>query len=114
MEAQRLAYCGLDCHQCPTYLATQAEDDEMRVKTATFLNKTYGLQVRAKDINCDGCRSESGRLLDYCRACKMKSCAEEKQIKGCFECVDAPCEVLILSNVHAFSEEARVAFMALR
>ena len=25
-----IAYCGLDCSQCPTYLATQADDDQQR------------------------------------------------------------------------------------
>lgn len=40
-----IAYCGLVCSDCPTYLATQNDDDIAREKTAKYYSDKYGLSL---------------------------------------------------------------------
>ena len=112
MKNSDLAFCGLDCHQCPTYLATQADDDEARKKTAAFYNKAFGFDVSHQDINCDGCKASGGRLFEYCSKCSIKKCAQARSFSNCSECDEAPCADL--SKFHEFSPVAKSAFEALR
>jgi hypothetical protein len=49
------AYCGLTCSNCPTFIATQNDDDDAREKTVTLYAQKFGLVLRKEDINCDGC-----------------------------------------------------------
>ena len=92
-----IAYCGLSCSACPTYLATQADDDSMREQVAAQWSKQFGMKLSAADINCDGCKSESGRLIGHCQTCKIRSCAGKKEMETCAECTDYACE-----NLNAF------------
>jgi len=59
--------CGLDCHDCPAYIVTITNDDELRKKTAKEWNKRYKtlgrLPITKDDINCSGCLSLSAPLL---------------------------------------------------
>ncbi len=36
-----ISYCGIDCSACPTYRATQADDDAKRAKVADFWSKMF-------------------------------------------------------------------------
>ena len=103
-----IAYCGLNCSICPTYIATQNDDDEAREKTAAFYAKEYGFTLTAKDINCDGCHSDSGRLIAYCQDCDIRKCGQEKQVDNCAACSDQPCDKLV--GFHKFSPEAKACF----
>ncbi len=109
---QMIAYCGLECTRCPAYLATQADDDEMRDKAAAYYNRKFGFNITRKDINCDGCKSTSGRKLAYCQKCNLKKCAEGKKIDNCSFCDDSPCDNL--GNFHKFSPEAKESFETLK
>jgi hypothetical protein len=40
------AYCGLICTNCPTYLATQADDDDAREKTVALYEKQFGFKLK--------------------------------------------------------------------
>ena len=40
-EMQMTAYCGLNCTECPTYLATQKDDDKLRDKVAKQWSKQF-------------------------------------------------------------------------
>ena len=104
----KIAFCGLDCHQCPTFKATQADDDPARARTAAMLNQTYGFNMTVDDINCDGCHSQGSRLIRYCQACAVRQCGRARGLDNCTACPDQPCEKLL--DFHAFSPDARAAY----
>ena len=100
-----IAYCGLICSDCPTYLATQSDDDEARAKTAELYSKKFGFRILPKDINCAGCLSDGGRLIGYCNACHIRKCCREKNLANCSVCNRRPCDHL--NRFHASSPEAK-------
>lgn len=107
-----LAYCGLDCAECPTYLATQADDDQRRAQVAGQWSRQFGMKLAPADINCDGCRSTGGRLFGHCLGCKVRACAQAKVLANCAVCDDYPCHEL--AAFHDFAPQARRALEALR
>ena len=109
---EMIACCGLVCSSCPTYLATQNDDDEARAKTAAFYAKEYGFNLRPEEINCDGCLSEGGKLIAYCRTCEIRACCQEKGLANCIACAEVPCEKL--TRFHEFSPAAKASFEALQ
>ena len=105
------AYCGLVCTNCPTYLATQADDDTAREATVALYEKKFGLKFKKEDINCDGCLSSGGRLIGYCKSCDIRKCAMEKKVSHCAKCDEQPCNKLM--RFHEFSPDAKAGFEAL-
>ena len=94
-----IAYCGLTCHTCAIYLATREKDDEkrakMRVEIADQIIKLYGQECKPEDVtDCDGCRTESGRLHSGCKKCLIRECAGKKGIENCAHCSEYACEKL--------------------
>ncbi len=62
---EMVAVCGLECHECGAFLATKENDDQKRARVAQEWSKRFTVEVNPKDINCDGCQSEGGRLFNY-------------------------------------------------
>ncbi len=96
---EMVAYCGLACHTCPIYLATQQENREerarMRAEIAKQCREHYGMDYAPEDItDCDGCRAESGRLFKASRNCLIRKCAQEKGLQNCAYCPEYACEKL--------------------
>jgi hypothetical protein len=91
---KKIAYCGINCNECPAFLATQKDDDNERKKVAEMWSKQFNTEIKPEDINCDGCLLESGRLFGYCRVCEIRKCAQEKSVKNCAYCDDYPCDKL--------------------
>ena len=96
---ENLAYCGLACHSCAIYLATREKDEEksykMRIDIAQEIKKRYGQECKPEDVtDCDGCIAETGRLFSGCKDCRIKKCAEKKDIENCAYCGEYPCETL--------------------
>ena len=89
-----IAYCGIKCSDCQILLATVADSDESREEVAEIWSKQFGWDLKAGDINCEGCLSEGGRLFKYCGICDVKKCASEKAVVNCAHCVDYGCEKL--------------------
>jgi hypothetical protein len=110
--SQLIAYCGLVCSECPTFLASRADDDVARARTAALYAENFGFDLAPADIDCDGCRSGSGTLMAYCRACTIRECCRARSLANCTLCPDQPCEKLL--QFHAFSPGAKAAFEALR
>ena len=108
---EMIAYCGLVCTNCLTYLATQANDDAARQKTADFYEKKSGFKLKPEDINCDGCLSVGGKLIGYCHSCEIRKCVTNKNVTHCVKCDEQPCEKL--NKFHSFSADAKAAFDAL-
>ena len=69
---EMVAYCGLVCTECPTYKATQRNDDEARAKIAEEWSKQFQDNVRIEDINCMGCLAVADVQVDYCSVCHKK------------------------------------------
>ncbi len=93
---EMVAYCGLTCNTCLIYLATRQENEEeqlkMRAEIVQLCNEHYGLKYEVEDIiNCDGCRTESGRLFSACKKCPIRKCAKQKGIDNCAHCPEYAC-----------------------
>ena len=51
----------------------------------------FKADIKAADINCDGCQSESPRLFSYCSTCEIRKCAREKKVATCAACPEYSC-----------------------
>jgi hypothetical protein len=106
-----IACCGLVCSSCPSFLATQNNDNIAREKAAAFYFEELGLSIKPEEINCDGCLSEGGKLLVTCQSCEIRECCRTKGLDNCAFCEEQPCEKL--KNFHEFSSHAKTCFDAL-
>jgi hypothetical protein len=89
-----IAYCGIDCSKCGSYLATQSGKYEELEKAAARLAKIYHAEVKPEYVICDGCRTGE-RRSNFCQnSCKMRKCCIEKGYYSCIECSYIPCEEL--------------------
>ncbi len=87
--SQILAYCGLLCNECPTYIATVNNDDELRKKTAEEWGKMFHAELKPEQMYCRGCLSEE--RFFHCDNCNIRSCSTEKQYSNCGSCDTFPC-----------------------
>jgi len=97
--SEMIAYCGLDCNECRAFKATQAKDPEWKGQIAKQWTEGLKVKFKPEDINCHGCKSDT--ISGWCRKiCKIRPCAEEKNVKTCAHCTNYPCDRLkeFLSN----------------
>jgi len=73
-----IGICGLNCSACPGYIATQNDDDVQRKIVAEEWSKAFSKSITMKDINCDGCTSQTGRIFSHCHVCEIRKCGLEK------------------------------------
>jgi hypothetical protein len=97
---EMLGYCGLACQTCPIHLATREENRDkqlrMRMEIVQLCRQQYGMQYELKDItDCDGCKTEGGRLFSACKACVIRKCVEKKGVENCAHCPDYACKDLL-------------------
>ena len=89
-----IAYCGIDCSKCDSYLATRSGNYDALVRIAEKLSKRYRTDVKPEYVICDGCK-EGERHAFYCKnLCKMRQCCTSKEFNSCIECTDFPCKEL--------------------
>ena len=93
-EKRIIGACGIVCNTCPAYIATQANDDALRAKTAAEWSAMFKADIKATDINCDGCQSSSPRLFSHCFVCGIRKCALEKKAATCADCAEYSCKQL--------------------
>jgi hypothetical protein len=77
-------------------LATRQENKEeqarMRAEIAPLCREEYGMKYEPEDIaDCDGCRTEGGRLFSGCKECLVRECAGQKAFENCAHCTDYVC-----------------------
>jgi hypothetical protein len=89
-----IAYCGIVCTECPAFIATQENDDAKRKEVAEMWSKQYKMSVKPEAINCDGCTSDSKRLVGYCSVCAIRKCGQGKGVDNCAHCDEYACEKL--------------------
>lgn len=102
------AFCGLNCSTCPIYSATRvsdpAERQMKRAEIAAEIRTRYGKDFTEDQItDCDGCRSDTGKLFSGCSECEVRKCAKERNVESCAFCPDYACEKLrglMLSENH--------------
>jgi hypothetical protein len=107
-----IGFCGIVCTECPTFLATQKDDDNERKRVAEQWSKQFGEKIKPEDINCDGCLSEGGRLFSYCQVCEIRKCGQEKRLKNCAYCDEYACEKL--NKFFEMAPEAKATLEAIR
>jgi Protein of unknown function (DUF3795) len=79
-----LTPCGLYCGVCAIHVAHRQNHVTLKEKLA----RVYG--VTPEQIACEGCGSASP--FGYCAVCEIAACAKERELDGCHECADFPCE----------------------
>lgn len=84
------APCGINCAECPVYIATITNDRELKKEAAFIWGKDFGIHLSEKDMTCNGCGSE--KTFFMCSECPILKCCEEREIKNCGECCVYPCE----------------------
>ncbi|MHC4478082.1 MAG: DUF3795 domain-containing protein [Planctomycetota bacterium] len=94
-----IGYCGLNCCTCPIYVATREKDNEkkhkMRVEIAEQILKLYGTKYKPEQItDCDGCKTQGGRMFAGSLNCPLRNCASGKALESCAYCAEYPCEEL--------------------
>lgn len=100
MVTQKLGYCGLNCEECPVFISTRNNDNELRQRTAEEWSKLYSNQLgnrelSVNDMRCNGCKSENGILFEGCRICPIRKCSKDKNFETCADCNDyEKCEMI--------------------
>lgn len=93
------AFCGLNCSTCAIYMATRESDparrSEKREEIAATIRAEYGKDFSAEQVtDCDGCRSDTGRLFSGCSECQVRECAKARKVDSCAFCPDYACDKL--------------------
>ena len=87
-KKQEIAFCGLNCKKCDAYIATKANDQALREKTAKLWSEMNNTNILPKQINCEGCRI-NGKKFVYCESmCGIRKCAMSKGYETCGNCPD--------------------------
>ncbi len=81
-----IAYCGINCDECPSYVGTITGDETLLVK----MNETYGTeQTDSIDFVCLGCKYSYLKLLATdCAVCVIRLCAMAKGKDFCATCAE--------------------------
>jgi len=92
---QMTAPCGLDCFNCPMYLAN--ENQELR----EAISKKQGIPF--EQAVCKGCRNEHGTIafLGMTQPCNVYRCIDRKAIQFCCYCDEFPCD-----HLHPYADRA--------
>ncbi len=82
---QFAAVCGLYCPACTLYIGSTEEPERLAGIAGRF-------GVSIEEARCHGCRSEVRSF--YCETCDIKTCADERGVELCAQCLDYPCNML--------------------
>lgn len=81
-----IACCGYNCAACEAWIATRADDYDLRARKAEQWNRQFNrTDIIPEMINCTGCR-EQGPKISHCLRCGIRDCAVTKGYKTCGEC----------------------------
>ncbi len=83
-----IASCGLVCSDCFAYKATQENNKEKLAELAVKWGGDEGL--KAEDMLCNGCTSD--KVYAHAKACNVRACAREHEVKTCGQCGEFSCE----------------------
>ncbi len=81
-----LAYCGINCQECPAYKGTVTSDIGLLEKVA---GSSWDDARSASEWVCLGCTpADQGFLAKDCAACRIRECAIAKGVPNCAACGD--------------------------
>ncbi len=85
---QMTSSCGLDCFNCPAYLA----NDYLKLR----IDIAERLGLLPEKATCNGCRNPEGIIafLGDQGPCVVFNCTKQKGITYCCECAEIPCDHL--------------------
>ena len=87
-----IAYCGINCSECPAYIATQSGDLK-EIKKVAKLFSCESMSFKPEDIYCDGC-NQDGKTFSWCSECPIRSCCRENGYENCAYCDEYFCDNL--------------------
>jgi hypothetical protein len=90
MSNQIIAYCGINCSECPALIATREADID---KLRTLALEWYNEENDTTSCLCDGC-NVPGRKNKHCVECGVYLCASQRGEINCAYCDDYGCETL--------------------
>jgi hypothetical protein len=90
VKEKMIAFCGITCNDCRTFIATQKNDEELRREVAKLWS-TETETLKPEDMNCDGCLATGRRLYKFCATCEVRRCGYEKGVENCAYCREFPC-----------------------
>ncbi len=93
-ERKFIGACGIVCSECPAYIATRANDNALRARTAKKWSAMYQADIRPENIHCDGCPSDGPRLFAHCLECEIRACARGRRLVTCATCPEYACKKL--------------------
>lgn len=105
MKTAMIAYCGLNCAECPGYVATQNGDEEALKKVAAQWSDEYASALTIDDVRCSGCHATEGPLMSHCSVCEIRACSVEKGFANCAHCDEYACDKL--TKFFGFAPEAK-------
>ena len=88
-----IACCGVNCAECPAYIANRDDNHDLRVETAARWSRQFDTVVEPEYINCKGCQQD-GLHLGYCAICKVRECCLQRGLDNCAYCSDYICDIL--------------------
>jgi hypothetical protein len=81
-----LAYCGINCDECPAYKGTVTTDIDLLEQVA---GKFWDGVHSASEWVCLGCTPADQKILAKdCATCKIRDCAITKGVQNCATCSD--------------------------
>ena len=107
-----IACCGIICSECPAFIATKNDDDDLRKKTAEDWSKMFNASIQPENINCVGCIVEEGIHFSHCFECEIRKCCLEKKIPNCALCDEFPCKKI--SDFFKFVPTAKTTLEKIR
>jgi len=89
---QMTAPCGLDCFNCPVYLA--GENEKLKKAVAERLN------IPSERVACRGCRNERGRIefLNMTEPCNVYKSIDKKDFASVLIVLISPAITCILTR----------------
>jgi len=94
VKTAMIAYCGLNCAECPGYVATQSGDEEALKKVVAQWSDEYSGTLTIDDVRCSGCHATQGPLMSHCSVCGIRVCSAEKSLANCAHCDEFACDKL--------------------
>lgn len=91
IKKELLAPCGLYCGVCAVYIVHSSNDNELKERLLPIFKKWGAKSI--EDITCTGCLSDD-IVFPFCQTCSIKSCIKEKNLEGCHQCNDFPCDII--------------------
>jgi hypothetical protein len=89
------APCGLNCGECPAYIATSANDARALASVAEEWSRAFNFELALEEVICDGCTTESKRKYAYIKTCGVRPCALARKVPTCAHCDEYGCDTLI-------------------